>query len=78
MRRCCDVLDQRRPDRVVGLATVATLNSSTGADSAGDGAADFLKSLALTTATGGGDTTVVANRATSAASVGSLIRTARP
>jgi flagellin len=50
-----------------------TLKSSTGADLSVTGAADFLKSLGLTTATGGGNTTVGAVRTTSATSVGSLI-----
>jgi flagellin len=51
-----------------------TLKSSTGADLSVTGAADFLKSLGLTTATGGGNTTVGAVRTTSASSVGALIQ----
>jgi hypothetical protein len=51
-----------------------TLNSSTGADLSVTGAADFLKSIGLTTATGGGATTVVAHRTTSASTVGALIQ----
>jgi flagellin len=50
-----------------------TLNSSTGADLSVTGAADFLKSLGLTTATGGGAATVVAARTTSSSTVGKLI-----
>jgi flagellin len=50
-----------------------SLNSSTGADLSVTGSADFLKSLGLTTATGGGNTTVGAVRTTSTNSVGSLI-----
>jgi flagellin len=51
-----------------------TLNSSTGADLSVTGAADFLKSIGLTTATGGGNTTVVAHRTTSGSTVGNLIQ----
>ena len=54
-------------------ANVVTLRSSTGADLSVTGSADFLKSLGLTTATGGGDTTVGAARTTSGTSVGNLI-----
>ena len=50
-----------------------TLNSSTGADLSVTGAADFLKSIGLTTATGGGATTVGATRTTSSSTVGRLI-----
>jgi flagellin len=54
-------------------ANVVTLRSSTGADLSVTGSADFLNSIGLTTATGGGDATVGATRTTSATSVGSLI-----
>jgi hypothetical protein len=51
-----------------------TLNSSTGADLSVTGAADFLKSLGLTTATGSGAATVGATRTTSSGSLGTLIQ----
>ena len=54
-------------------AGVVSLKSSTGADLSVTGSADFLKSLNLTTATGGGSTTVSAVRTTSATSVANLI-----
>jgi flagellin len=71
-----------------GVATLATdasqtassissgavqLQSSTGADLSVTGKADFLKALGLTTAAGGGQTTVTASRTTSSNTVGSLI-----
>jgi flagellin len=55
-------------------AGVVTLESSTGADLTVTGKADTLKALGLTTATGGGNATVDANRTTSGASLGSLIQ----
>jgi flagellin len=51
-----------------------TLKSSTGADLSVTGEADLLKALGLTTATGAGNTTITAARATSGASLGSLIQ----
>jgi flagellin len=51
-----------------------TLESSTGADLSVTGKADLLKALGLTTATGSGNATVTAARATSASSLGSLIQ----
>jgi flagellin len=55
-------------------AGVVTLESSTGADLSVTGKADVIKALGLTSATGGGNVTVNANRTTSAASLGSLIQ----
>jgi flagellin len=55
-------------------AGVVTLRSSTGADLSVTGKSDLLKALGLSTATGAGNTTVTAARATSAASLGSLIQ----
>lgn len=54
-------------------AGVVTLKSSTGADLSVTGNADFLHELGLTSATGGGNATVTANRTTSSASLGGLI-----
>jgi flagellin len=51
-----------------------TLRSSTGADLSVTGRADLLKALGLSTATGGGNTTITAARTTSGASLGSLIQ----
>jgi flagellin len=50
-----------------------TLKGSTGADLSITGKADTLTALKLSTAVGGGDTTVTAARATTGASLGSLI-----
>jgi flagellin-like hook-associated protein FlgL len=50
-----------------------SLQSSTGQDLSVTGSADFLKSIGLTTASGGGATTVVAHRTTSGSTVGALI-----
>ena len=55
-------------------AGVVTLKSSVGADLSVTGNADFLKELGLTSATGGGNATVTANRTTSASSLGSLLQ----
>ena len=55
-------------------AGVVTLRTSTGADLSVTGKADLLKALGLSTATGAGDTTITAARATSGASLGSLIQ----
>jgi flagellin len=55
-------------------AGVVSLRSSTGADLSVTGKADLLKALGLTTATGPGNSTVTAARATSAASLGSLVQ----
>ena len=54
-------------------AGVLTLNSSTGADLSITGKADSLKALKLTTAVGAGNTTLTAARATTSASLGSLV-----
>jgi flagellin len=54
-------------------AGVVTLESSTGADLSVTGKADFLHELGLTSATGGGNATVAANRTTSSASLGASI-----
>src|SRR6266700_1524121 len=59
------------PSSIAGAAV--TLKSSTGADLSVTGKADLLKALGLTTATGGGNTTITAARTTSGASLGSLI-----
>ena len=61
------------PSSVSGGGAVV-LKSSTGADLSVTGNADFLKELGLTTATGGGNATVTANRTTSASSLGSLLQ----
>jgi flagellin len=53
---------------------VVTLRSSTGADLSVTGKADLLKALGLSSATGAGNTTITAARATSGASLGSLIQ----
>jgi len=55
-------------------AGVVTLRTSTGADLSVTGKADLLKALGLSTATGAGNTTITAARATSGASLGSLIQ----
>jgi flagellin-like hook-associated protein FlgL len=55
------------------LAGITTLTSSTGADLSITGKADSLKALKLTPAVGGGPTTLTAARATTAASLGTLI-----
>jgi flagellin len=55
------------------LAGITTLSSSTGADLSITGKADSIKALGLTAAVGAGDTTITAARATTAASLGSLI-----
>jgi flagellin len=55
-------------------AGVVTLDSSTGADLNVTGKADLLKALGLTTATGGGNITVNANRTTSGTSLGALVQ----
>jgi len=55
-------------------AGVVTLRSSTGADLSVTGKADLLKALGLSTATGPGNTTVTAARATSGSSLGSLVQ----
>ncbi len=60
------------PSSIAGGAV--TLKSSTGADLSVTGKADLLKALGLTTATGGGNTTITAARTTSGASLGSLIQ----
>ncbi|MFT4121522.1 DUF1522 domain-containing protein [Bradyrhizobium sp.] len=52
---------------------IVTLNSSTGADLSVTGKADLLHGLGLTSATGGGNATVSANRAPSANSLGAQI-----
>ena len=59
------------PSAVAGGAVV--LKSSTGADLSVTGNADFLKELGLTTATGGGNATVTANRTSSSSSLGALV-----
>jgi flagellin-like hook-associated protein FlgL len=51
-----------------------TLESPTGADLGVTGKADFLKALGLTTATGAGNATVTATRATAGSSLGSSIQ----
>jgi flagellin len=51
-----------------------TLESPTGADLGVTGKADFLKALGLTTATGAGNATVAATRATAGSSLGSSIQ----
>jgi hypothetical protein len=55
-------------------AGVVTLKSSVGADLSVTGNADFLRELGLTSATGGGNATVTANRTTSSSSLGSLLQ----
>jgi hypothetical protein len=55
-------------------AGVVTLKSSVGADLSVTGKADFLSELGLTSATGGGNATVTANRTTSSSSLGSLLQ----
>ncbi len=55
-------------------AGAVTLKSSTGADLSVSGKADLLKSFGLTSAVGGGTTTVSANRTTAASTLGSLIQ----
>jgi hypothetical protein len=55
-------------------AGAITLKSSTGADLAVTGKADFLKALGLTSATGAGNASVAANRSTTAGSLGSLVQ----
>jgi flagellin-like hook-associated protein FlgL len=55
-------------------AGVATVKGSTGADLSITGTADLLHALNLTTAVGAGNTTLTAPRATSAASLGTLIQ----
>jgi flagellin len=55
------------------LAGITTLKSSTGADLSVTGKADSLKALNLTAAVGAGQTTLTAARATTAASLGSLV-----
>ena len=54
-------------------AGVTTLKSSTGADLSVTGKADLLNALGLTTATGGGNATVVANRTAGSTSLGALV-----
>jgi flagellin len=51
-----------------------TLKSTTGADLNVSGKSDVLNALGLTTATGSGNATVTANRATSSSSLGTLIQ----
>ncbi|MBK3665838.1 DUF1522 domain-containing protein [Bradyrhizobium diazoefficiens] len=60
------------PSAVAGGAV--TLKSSTGADLSVTGNADFLHELGLTSATGGGNAAVTANRTTGASSLGSLLQ----
>jgi flagellin len=55
-------------------AGVVTLKSSTGADLNVTGKADLLKALGLTTATGSGNATVTATRATGTSTLSSLIQ----
>src|SRR5207249_4691730 len=54
-------------------AGIVTLRSSTGGDLSVTGKADALNALKLTSATGSGNATVTATRATSPASLGTLI-----
>src|SRR5689334_477363 len=61
-------------DVAVTAASKVTLRSSTGADLSVTGKADLLKALGLSSATGGGNTTVAVARTTSAASLGSLVQ----
>ncbi|MBR0722135.1 DUF1522 domain-containing protein [Bradyrhizobium manausense] len=55
-------------------AGIATIKSSTGADLSITGKADFLKSLGLTSATGGGNAVFTVTRTTTSGSLGSLIQ----
>ena len=54
-------------------AGITTIKSSTGADLSLTGKADLLKSLGLTSATGGGNASLSVTRTTSSSSLGSLI-----
>ena len=58
---------------LVAAGGLVTLHSSTGADLSVTGKADLLQALKVTTSVGGGSATVVANRSTSATSLGSLV-----
>jgi flagellin len=55
-------------------AGVISLRTSTGGDLSITGKADFLKAFGVTTATGSGDTTVGATRATGGSTLGNLIQ----
>jgi len=55
-------------------AGVVTISGSTGADLSVTGTADLLHALKVTTAVGAGNTTLTAPRATSAASLGTLVQ----
>ena len=54
-------------------AGITTIRSSTGADLSLTGKADLLKSLGLTSATGGGNASLSVTRTTSSSSLGSLV-----
>jgi flagellin len=56
------------------LAGITTLSTATGGDLTVSGKADFLHALGLTTAVGGGSTTINATRATGAGTAASLIQ----
>ena len=56
------------------VAGIVTLQTSTGADLSIAGKADFLNALGLTSAVGGGTTTLTATRATATGTIGNLIQ----
>jgi len=65
---------QTASDVAVTAASKVTLRSSTGADLSVTGKADLLKALGLSSATGGGNTSLSVARTTSGASLGALIQ----
>jgi hypothetical protein len=65
---------QTASDVAVTGASKVTLRSSTGADLSATGKADLLTALGLSSATGGGNTSISVARTTSGASLGSLVQ----